>query len=149
MSTRDIDRGWNRIKREYRELERSGIKVGLRAGPSNDGVPVVEYAAINEFGTDDIPSRPFMRRTADKAHPELRNFTLGLVRRMVSGAGTSRTVLDSLGTWFRERIQATVRSSPSWAVPNSRKTIALKKSSVPLVDEGILINSVDYEITRR
>ena len=44
-----------------------GVKVGIVEKATNDrGESIAFYAACNEFGTRDIPSRPFMRLTAEK-----------------------------------------------------------------------------------
>ncbi len=148
-NVRIIDRGWKRIKTEIEALRNRGVKVGMLAGgPSQDGVRIVDYAAFNEFGTESIPSRPFMRRTADEAERPIIQFTASITQRLIAGQIGVEGVLDSLGLWYQMRIRATIRSSPSWAAPNSPMTIALKGSSVPLIDHGVMVGAVNYEKTR-
>lgn len=44
-----------------------GVKVGIfEDAKTPDGESIAFYAACNEFGTKDIPSRPFMRLTAQR-----------------------------------------------------------------------------------
>lgn len=145
-SVRVVDRGWARIEREARNLRLRSVRVGIRAGRANGGVEVVDYALFNEFGTRDIPSRPFMRRTADLAQPDLSNFARAQLGAMMDGGINVQVLLNRIGLWFRERMQATIRDAPSWAEPLSEATEGLKGSTVPLIDKGFLHNSVDYEI---
>ena len=144
------DMGWNRIRTTIRELDGAGVKVGIRArdagrqGP--DRVDVIDYAVYNEFGTEDIPSRPFMRRTADTGQTE----TLRVMRRWADmamrGQMSVPQVLGSLGEYYQMRMQATIRSARRWAAPNAPSTIEAKGSSSPLIQHGILINSIGWEI---
>lgn len=149
MSPRIRDMGWIRIKSDIAALKGRGVKVGLLAGgPKQDGVPVVEYATLNEFGTENIPSRPFMRKTSDDAQKPITPFAASVTRRLLANQVNPDGVLDSLGLWYQARIRATIRSSPSWAVANAPMTIAAKGSSTPLIDQGIMIGAVNYEKTR-
>lgn len=143
-----IDRGWLKIKADCMQLRGQGVKVGLRSGPMNNGVAVVDYATFNEFGTQDIPSRPFMRRTADLSQRDLRAFAKFLTQRLLTRNLNVDGVMNSLGLWYKTRIQQTIRSARAWAAPNSKATITTKGSSAPLIDDAIMINSVDYQRTR-
>jgi hypothetical protein len=143
-----IDLGWNKAKAAAKLIGGAGVKVGVRAGPAQDGVQVVDYAAMNEFGTEDIPARPWMRHTADTQENNARAYVRRLVPPLIDGSMTVDQVLSAVGMWYRDRLQNTIRHSKSWAEPNAPSTIALKGSSTPLVDHGVLINSIDYEITR-
>lgn len=143
------DRGWNRIQVDIAKLGNSSVKVGfLAGGPSQDGTPVVHYATWNEFGTESIPSRPFMRRTADQQKKSLasRNGQFAyLVRNLIARRLSVNKILDSLGLYYQSKVRETIRNSKSWAVPNSPLTIKLKKSSTPLIEHGVMIGAVNYE----
>jgi hypothetical protein len=147
------DRGWNRIQLDIAALKDRSVKVGfLAGGPSQDGTPVVDYATWNEFGTESIPSRPFMRRTADQERRSLRTangqFAL-LIKQMISRRLNPNQVLNAVGLYYQSKVRETIRTSKSWAVPNSPLTIKMKKSSTPLIDHGILIGAVNYEKSRK
>jgi hypothetical protein len=144
-----IDRGWRKISGAALGLNGRAVKVGIMAGSgSHDGTSLVDIAVFNEFGTERIPSRPFMRRTADENEGRVQRFAAGLARRVMSGQMRPEQLLDSVGLWFQRAIRATIRNSPSWAVPNAPSTIARKGSTKPLVDTGLLHGSVNYEKTR-
>jgi hypothetical protein len=143
------DRGWNRIRGQMRELSRSSVKVGLRAGPANDGVQIVDYAAMNEFGTETIPARPFMRHTADTQENNARAYVRRLVPALLEGRMAVDNVLEAVGQWYQAALKRTIRQAPSWAEPNAKATIAAKGSSAPLKDHGMLEGAIDYEKIRR
>lgn len=145
-----IDRGWMRIKADATQLAGQGVKVGLRstAGTSADGVRIVDYATFNEFGTEHIPARPFMRRTADTAEGKVSAAAKTLAKNLVAGRLNVNQVLDQLGLLYQSLIRNTIRSTPSWAAPNAPATIRRKKSSVPLIDTGMMLGAVDFERTK-
>ncbi len=148
-NVRIVDRGWKKIKTDVEQLRGRGVKVGLMAGgPVQDSVAVVDYAVYSEFGTSRIPSRPFMRKTADDAERPLGAFAQGLARNVLRGSMTANQVLDGLGLWYQARVRSTIRSASSWAVPNAPSTIAMKGSSKPLIDHAVMIGAINYEKTR-
>lgn len=143
------DLGWKRIKTEVRELHGRGVKVGLRAGSgSTGGVPIVEYAAYQEFGTDTIPARPFMRHAVDTNEKQIAQVAKAAAQRVVSGRSNADGALDMLGLWFKSRIQDSIRTAAAWAAPLSPRTIRQKRSSRPLIDTASMLNAVDYEKER-
>jgi len=146
------DRGWIRISRNIHDLGNQSVKVGLLSGgPSQGGTPIVHYAYWNEFGTENIPSRPFLRRTIDEQAKTLasRNGKFAqLVRELISARLNTNQCLDWIGLYFQNEIRKTIRTSASWAAPNSAYTIQLKGSSTPLIDHAMLIGAVNYQKTR-
>jgi hypothetical protein len=143
-----VDRGWHRARAAAKLIGGAGVKVGVRAGPAQDGVQVVDYAAMNEFGTEDIPSRPFMRHTADTQEDNTRSYVRRLIGPMIDGTMPVEHVLSAIGLFYRDRLQNTLKQSKSWAKPNAPATIAMKSSSTPLIDDGVLSNTIDYQIVR-
>ena len=137
------DLGWSRIKEAAKELNGAGVKVGLRAGKASGDV--IEYGVWNEFGTKRIPKRPFMRHTADVAESDVKGLMRKWAAMVVSGTMTAPQALGTLGLYYQGRIQAMIRNSPSWAKPNAPSTIRAKGSTKPLVDHGVLINSIDWQ----
>jgi hypothetical protein len=143
-----IDHGWMRIKTQVAELKGQGVKVGIRStAGSHDGVRIVDYAVWNEFGTEDghVPSRPFMRRTADQARTYLPNFMKGIVKGVVENRISVDQSMARLGLLYQSKIREMILASPTWAKPNAPSTIKAKGSSVPLVDTGAMVGAVDYE----
>lgn len=133
-----------------------GVKAGVLEGAANNetGESVAEYAAYNEFGTADIPSRPFMRKTFDK-HSE--TWVKGLGKALANGR-SPREAVQLVGMRMADDIVVTIGSNMS--PPNSAATIAHKTKEVTgtgaakgekqvpgtLIDTGSLISSINYEV---
>ncbi len=147
VRTRDL--GWRKIKTSVHELSGRGVKVGLRADSGAvNGVLIVDYAAFNEYGTERIPPRPFMRRTADTSEKQVPNYARILTDRIIKGTLDADGALDLLGVWYRERIKTTIRAAKSWATPLAASTIQRKGSTSPLINKSFLINAVNYQKDR-
>lgn len=143
-----IDHGWRKIERAARVLARREVRVGIRAGAaSNEGVAIVDIAAIQEFGSESVPSRPFIRRTADMAQPDLSNFARRQVGSMLDGVYSAEVVLERLGSWYVQRMQATIHGGNAYFVPNAPSTIAQKKSSQVLIDNADMLRAIDFEVS--
>ena len=147
---RDTDFGWNDLKKEFKKLDKKPfVKTGILTGNANKmyegGTQLVDVAVINEFGgtTDTgsvIPARPFMRTSFDK---NTRKYD-GMIKRgiddIVSGKTRVKPFLDKLGIVSESDTKNTLVNGP-W-VPNSPVTIAMKKSSRPLINTGTLLRSI-------
>ena len=143
----DKDLGYSRIFKDIKSMDGKGVKVGIMGGTSAKGVSVIDYAVWNEFGTKHIPKRPFMQRTADESLAETLKFTEHLVGKMIDGGISSDLVLKNLGEFYVKKIKMTIRNAKEWAAANADSTIARKGSSSPLIDIGLMVNSVTYEVT--
>lgn len=133
------------------------VIAGVLEGATNreTGESVAEYAAHNEFGTNRIPSRPFLRQTFDEKAGEWAENLGKAVEAGYSPAGAFQLV----GTRMAEDIQATIKSN--MPPKNSEATINRKRkkvdggargeSMVPgtLIDTGSLLSSIDYEVCRQ
>ena len=109
-----------------------------------DGTDLVMVAAVNEFGSVDagVPERPFMRG----ANVGLVGVLRPLIRAEVRGGGgaVSHAGARRVGLVVKGRIQQSIRDTNE--PPNAPSTIARKGSSVPLIDESVMITSVDVRI---
>ncbi len=145
---RVIDHGLDRLLRQVDALNGSGVKVGIQGGvDSQDGVDMLDIAMFNEFGTADIPARPFVANSADKNRQDIATVMDHLARKVEDGAADADTALETLGEWYQGRQQAHIRSGEF--VPNAPATIKKKGSSVPLIDKGKLVNAVRYEVLKK
>jgi hypothetical protein len=106
-----------------------------------DGTLIATVAAMNEFGTKKAPPRPFFRGMISKESPGWG--TLAAKAVMASGYDTSKA-LDMVGTVVKEELQESIRdfSTPG----NAPSTIAKKGFDKPLVDTGVMLRSVNFEV---
>lgn len=143
--TKDIDRGWNRIKREIAKMDGAYVKTGIQQGePGHDGVPMVTIAAANEFGTDSIPERSFVRSSFDENQRPYHQMMSGLASDIYRGTTTVKLALSVAG----ERIQADIQKKITdiRTPPNAPSTIAQKGTDNPLIDDGDLRRSIRYVV---
>jgi hypothetical protein len=143
----DRDLGWSKIKVNMTKLDNRSVKVGVMGNQSIEGVSVVDYAMYNEFGTNRIPSRPFMATTADRYRTQVTKFAEVVIGNVIDGKYSVDVGLNRLGMWYQSKVQETIRNAKEWAVPNAASTIAMKGSSSPLIDTGRMVQSVRYEVT--
>lgn len=142
------DLGWKRIRREIHAAGKAGVKIGLLAGDAEreGGEPYdnVDVAIANEFGTDTIPERSFLRSTADAQREQIAAFKAREWDRILRGQSTVREALGRLGAWHRGEVQRTITRLRE--PPNAPSTIRAKGSDNPLIDTGQMRQAVNYEV---
>jgi len=137
------DRGWNRIKKDYATLSRASLKVGLQAGDVDDsGVPIATYGFYNEFGTERIPERSFIRSTADEQRENWNRLLDAAYQKIIDGKITPRKALAIVGTKAQQDIQKKIVDGPFQE--NSDATKERKNSNRPLIDTSLMRQSVRW-----
>lgn len=143
----DRDLGWQKIKRELEIASRLEVAVGLLQGDKNgEGVQIAEYAAYNEFGTDTIPSRPFMRTAFDENRGDIQADIDRQSARLTAGQVSAQTALTIIGQKHASRIQNTI-TGRDFLPRLSPETVNRKHGSEKtLVDTGALVNAVKISV---
>lgn len=142
------DLGKAAILRQIRHLDGSVTKVGYPS-PSplhmDAGVSLADLAFIHEYGSPKrgIPSRPFMRLTITATIRARKALMKKLHAQVSSGKLTAKQALSQLGEWYAGQTKRIVAQGSF--KPNKPSTIARKGSSRPLIDEGILRNSITHK----
>ena len=149
------------------KLENATIEVGIFGDDAGD--EIVLRATVNEFGaniavTDDmrdylaatglplspktkyirIPERSFIRGYFDNEEREIYRTAMNLIHKVVQMEITAEECLDLLGQTMVSGIQRFLTQVKS--PPNHPYTIAMKKSSNPLIDTSQMRNSITYRI---
>ena len=135
--------------RELTELEvRIGYQRGTLSGnPDNSSrADLVDIAMWNEFGTVNIPSRPFMRDSVDKHEAAINHMLTAQKDALLHGA-TAREILNTAGLFQQDLIQTEIEQGDF--VANAPTTIMKKGSDKPLIDTGTLKNSVHYIVVKK
>ena len=148
---RDVDHGYRDLLRRVfgAAARRTRIDIGLLSEsggePDGDsGATVLDVGIFNEFGTDTIPERSFIRAWFDEAEPKLREDLTELMKSVIAGKRTKEQILELLGQKTVGEIQE--RISAGIDPPNAPSTIAKKGSSTPLIDTGTLRSSISYRV---
>lgn len=130
------------------ELCSKEVVVGFQAGQDDyeDGTSLVEVAARNEFGSDTVPPRPFMKQSFETHEQQLKKVCQEAAKGVCNG-GSVQEALNQIGVAAKGAIQEEIRDGDF--APNSLSTIKAKGSSHPLIDTGHMRESVNYEIRER
>lgn len=148
VAIQDNDRGYRElVKRVFGLKTRARIDVGIIDGDrphGNDGATVLEVGLYNEFGTDRIPARSFIRAWFDENEAKNREDLAKLMQSVVTGARTKEQILELLGARFVGEIQA--RIAEGIDPPNAKSTIERKGSSTPLIETGVLRSSISFRV---
>ncbi|QDJ57257.1 hypothetical protein [Bordetella hinzii] len=148
MATKAIDRGLEQHARLARALNGRGVKFGIQADAGKDpetGADLLDIAVYNEYGTETVPARPFMRDFAEKNGKALGQAMDRMAVAVQGGQLALDAALDQLGTFAEKHQKAHVQQSKKWAKPNAPATVKKKGSDVPLIDQGLMVGAIRYE----
>lgn len=132
------------ISQELKPLaDKNQLKVGFfETSKYQNGIYVADVAKNNEFGTLEIPSRPFFRNAIENNSKKWINF---LAQDLVKSENAEISY-NRLGEVARGDIVKSINQTNSPA--NSPLTIKAKGSSKPLVDTGFLRANVTFKVEK-
>lgn len=139
IKIRDSDPGFKKLRKRFEGPDR--VDVGVFG---EQGSAAVIKAASNEFGTDKIPERSFIRAGTDEAKDEFLKFLKDGTFEVLKGKTTKRRLIGRLGLLGVRKIQEKIDGGPF--KPNAPETIKRKGSSRPLIDEGNMKKSITYRL---
>ena len=156
MAVRRSGAGINTVRERLQELSRFRVAVGWLDGTKYDtGVSVAMVAARNEFGdpSANIPPRPMLQETRDREFENWSSLINNLTDQIMGGSMKSMQASEIFGAVVIGDIKKTIAELNSPPLKQSTVDARVRKragSSVgnltkPLVDEGILVNSITYE----
>ncbi len=149
---KDIDRTPELIT-ELTVLNAATVKVGVlgdssknaRHGEEGHATNAV-IAAAHEFGTNEIPRRPFLAPALDKGAKKITDAQAEMIGKVLDGSMQSEQALGLLGELGVSLIKAEIRNGPP--PPLKPATVKEKGSSHPLIDSGQMLSSVTYKVLR-
>ena len=141
-------RGGEKLRRLLREAAKrrdTTVEVGFFSTAKYDdkkGTPVAAVAAWNEFGTEDIPERPFFRRALAEVED-------GVTKIVKAGIDTEKMVVDDrlagrVGAYVAGQVQESITALKE--PPNAPGTVRQKGSNNPLLDTVHMRNSVGWSV---
>lgn len=118
------------------------VQVGILEGSTYpDGTSVPMVAAAQEFGTDTIPPRPFMRNAVRNNSPRWGEL-LGAALKMSELDGEKALMVTGLKIASQVQDEIVATNDP----PLAPSTVKTKGFNTALVDIGTLLNSVGSEV---
>lgn len=135
--TGSLDQALNRILAS----KNAHVKVGVMPNSKyEDGTYVATVAFKNEYGFENIPSRPFMRSTVD----EQRKAWVEMTKKGIKAGYTIDHTLNLVGLQMQQDIQHSIMTWVS--PPNSAYTVAKKGFNSPLRQSLLMHDSITYEL---
>lgn len=133
--------------KQLEELKKLQVRIGYQQGEKKDenGVDMVDIAMWNELGTENSPSRPFLRQSADSNKDAIEKMCKAQLQKVAQG-GTAEEALNAIGVTQKGLVQDTISKSREWAKKNADSTKEKKGSDQPLVDTSKLLQSVNFAI---
>jgi hypothetical protein len=151
-SFKDRDNGYRALVRRVYGMKAPVITVGILAeagkeSHGDDSLTVLEVAVFNEFGTDRIPERSFIRAWFDENESRLGIAVKRMTASVIAGKRTKEQALELLAQACVGQIQKRIANGIS--PPNAESTIAQKGSSKPLIGvTGQLRTSISYRVDK-
>jgi hypothetical protein len=152
-SIQDKDKGMLSIEKMLAELRKTRINVGVFSDAINNEekkpIYVADYAATNEYGTDKIPERSFMRSTFDEEHEKWLRQIKGVISDVTAGKiNNIDNEIYKIGAVARSDIINKIDSNIN--PPNAPATIRRKgiHKSKTLIDHGVLRSSIEARSSR-
>ena len=147
-NVRVIDKGFDSIRRQIERSKTAVVSCGLHQDSgSNEGVHIAEYAAYNEYGTDNIPSRPFMATTFDQKRGDIEQEIKKEYGNVLQGQATTYDALRRIGIKYSEMIKTTIETV-DFLPKLADSTIKAKKGSTrTLIDSGEMRKAVNYKVS--
>ena len=134
------------VQQALREvMSDSFVLVGIHEDKSQRSGGEINNAtlgAVHEFGTDNIPARPWLNPGVASGEKEY----LNIIERTLNNGEELDVALERIGVVAVGKVQKYMRDLRT--PPNKPSTIKRKGSSNPLIDTGVLRQSVTYKVTR-
>jgi len=141
MDIKERDLGWREIQRRIDKATSKEVAVGIIGGGEE-----LEKAVANEFGTDKIPERPFMRQTFDRFFKEIQELKAEGMNRIVYDGTKPSVELNRIGDFYRNKVRSEISSKSGGFEANAEVTVKRKGSETPLLDTGKMIQSIKVEV---
>lgn len=154
----DTDMGMEAAVAEISKLANSYVQIGFQEGEvthsqtkgqrhKKAGLSMAQIAAYNEYGTEDIPARPFMSTAIENNKAKIYKAIDSQYNKIIEGKSTVKKSLDLIGLLVTSLMQQRIRQIQ--IPPNAPSTIKQKKSSKPLIDFGQMIQSIRHKTVIR
>lgn len=149
VKVKDLDKGYKKLVNRLTDAwsTKHTVKVGIfesEGAADHGGVSVLEVAIWNEFGTENIPSRSFVRAWFDENQAKCQQAITAMMRAAAQGKYTTNQALELLAQRFVGEMQKRIAAGIEPA--NAPSTVARKGSSKPLINTGQLRSSLTYAV---
>lgn len=142
----EIRRSLNMLSKDLLKAKSATVGIHKDAGQvEKESFSYAELAATLNYGNERIPGRPFLNEGVLHVAPQISDMVKTTI-----GEATKPSEIDpdTIAQKIGEQASAGVKDymvllkSP----PNAGSTIRKKKSANPLIDKGLLLSKINYEV---
>lgn len=144
-SVTDIDKGFINITKQVKKIGGYEIKVGLFDEGDSPKNNLAYRGYVHEFGTRNIPKRPFLRQTVDRNE---KNY-INLSKKLTSNLGIKETadkMAKDIGEEGKQDVKTTINLQNF--TPLSARTVKAKGHPTILIDSKDMYNAITYKIEK-
>ena len=136
---------WKKLEKQLESLSDLEAVAGYKQGAATEpgGSDVCTVAAINEFGTDSRPSRPFMRNGISNNIDNIAKDLQTNARQFMSGKGSAEDMLKSVGEVMKKSMIDEAKTG-NFAPNENDEGIA-----GPLQDTGTMLASMESKVRKK
>lgn len=146
IHTEELDEYVKDLEKEFKSVK--GAKAGWYEGKKYpNGLEIAKNALIQEYGTDKIPARPFMRRTINRNQEKWKKYLEENFDLELDNNTTLEQVMKQISVIMAGDMKKSIDSNIP--PPNSPETIKRKGSSHTLIDTGTLKNSIRAQVIKK
>lgn len=130
-------------------MKNMSVIAGLPKGSGSyqDGISIVEVGAINEFGTNKIPARSFVRVPIQNAKKSIFKLVALESKKLYSLKSSVSISLETIGIMMSDKMKESFTNN-NWK-ENAPYTVEKKGSSTPLINSGQLRQSITFEVRKK
>lgn len=162
MAAKIIDRdyGYKALAKRVQQFRGDVVAVGVLEGEAEradeDELTNVLLAGVHEFGREDgsIPARSWNRAWVDENRALVQQWTRRLARQVIQGKITEQQALGQLGSLIEAGMKGRIQKHIDPPLEESTKKARArrfkhgKSGDVPLMDLGLMANSIVHEVRR-
>lgn len=145
------DTGAKRIGEELSKLGKLALTIGFQGQPAlelYDGgkVNVATVALFNEFGTQNMPARGFMRRTVAQNLQAIQSEFATHFAAVAELRETAIEAMFAVGKFVADSMVDEINTSTAWAAPNAPSTIKRKGFDHPLIETEMMKQAITWAV---
>lgn len=122
--------------------------IGDKATQDHGGLTNVELAVLHEYGTSELPARPFLAKSLDEGKGEWKPVLQQQAQRLLSGQRVNTAAIGAVGKRVIREFLLAGKAQPALSpyTVEKKRLHGASSPSCPLVDTHQLVNSVDWKV---
>lgn len=146
------DLGAKKISKQLDLLNDMALTIGFQGASGlvkyETGINVATVALYNEFGTQNMDARGFMRRSIAQNLGEIKAEFVAQIAKVVMLEQTAIQAMVTMGRFLAGLMKKSLDTAASWAVGLRQSTIDAKGHDIPLFETGLMRDSISWAVRK-